>query len=589
MRENPGSRLPRQRTPWHSLALPAVVSAALAAVAAAVYRNVAGFSFVFDDGGFILSNPPILGGLSRESVRWAFTTTYTANWHPLTWLSHLLDVSLFGLAPGPPHVVNLLFHLVNTVVLFHLWRRLTGTLWRSAFVAALFAVHPLHVESVAWVSERKDVLSALFWLLAIAAYVRYVARRTPVRYLLVALLLALGFMAKAMVATLPVVLLLLDWWPLGRLRSGRPGEVAWRAPLLEKAPFLAIAAAGSLVAVYAQRSGGALASVSVYQPAWRAANAVISYAVYLVKTAWPSGLAVFYPFRLEPPPLWQTAGAFLLAAALSVAAAALVRRAPFFFLGWAWYLVTLLPVIGLIQVGGQARADRYLYLPMIGLGVAAAWGLPALFRRLRIGDAALPGLAVAALVALAVTASRQVEHWRTNATLFQHALAVTRENWVAHGFLGAEELRLGRPQEATEHYREAVRINPASADMLYNLALAHGESGRLEEAVREFQMALHRNPSMTEARYRLGVFLVRSGRIPEALESLRAAARALPARVEVWNDLGDAAFRLGLFAEAEAAFQEALRLRPGDALVRWNMQQAQARRTRGKSGGADQP
>jgi tetratricopeptide (TPR) repeat protein len=336
--------------------------------------------------------------------------------------------------------------------------------------------------------------------------------------------------------------------------------------------------------VYAQHSGGALAEVSVYRPAWRAANAVLSYAVYLAKVAWPSGLAVFYPLRIEAPPLWQTAGAFLLVAALSVAAAARAHRAPFVLMGCAWYLVTLLPVIGLIQVGGQARADRYLYLPMIGLGVAVSWGLPALFERLRIRKAALPGLAVAALVALALTASRQAEHWRTNTTLFNHALTVTRDNWVAHSFLGSEEMRLGRPREAVEHYRQAVRINRSSADLHYNLALAYGEISRPEEAIQELRLALHLDPSMAEARYRLGILLVRSARVPEALDALRAAARALPGRAEVWNDLGDAAFRLGLFAEAETAFREALRLRPGDPLTRWNLQQAQARPARETSG-----
>jgi Tfp pilus assembly protein PilF len=572
-----------------SLALPAAVSAVLAASVAAVYRHVGEFSFVFDDGGLILANTPILDGLSKESVRWAFTSTYTANWQPLSWLSHLVDITLFGLRPGPHHVVNLLIHLLNTLLLFHLLRRLTGSLWRSAFVAALFGLHPLHVESVAWVSERKDVLSALLWLLAVGAYLRYIARKTVPRYLLVCLLLALGFMAKAMVVTLPAVLLLIDWWPLGRFGPGPQRAGAWRMLLIEKAPLLAISAAGSLVAVFAQRSGGALASVVVYQPAWRAANAAISYAVYFVQTLWPFGLAAFYPLQISSPPIWKTAGAVLLVAALSVAAAACARRAPALCVGWAWYLITLLPVIGLIQVGGQAHADRYLYLPMIGLGVAAAWALPALFRRLHVPDAAIAGIATVMIAALAAAASRQTEHWRTNTTLFQHALAVTGENWVAHSFLGAEELRRGRTREAAEHYREVVRLNPSSADERYNLALSLGESGRTEEAVQELQVALHLKPSKAEARYRLGVYLARLGRLPEAIDALRAASGAIPGRSDVWTDLGDAAFRLGLFAEAEAAFREALRLRPGDSLARWNLQQAQERRLRANAGTAGRP
>jgi Flp pilus assembly protein TadD len=270
----------------------------------------------------------------------------------------------------------------------------------------------------------------------------------------------------------------------------------------------------------------------------------------------------------------------LLLAAFSGAAVALARRVPAYSVGWAWYLVTLLPVIGLIQVGGQARADRYLYLPMIGLGVAAAWGLPALCRSLQTRGGALAGPAVVALVALSVAASDQAGHWQSNAALFRHAIAMTRENWVAHSFLGAEAGRQGKLQEAMEHYAEAVRINPSSADMRYNLGLAYGETGRQEESIRELRLALHLDPALTEARYRLGVSLARSGRLPEAIETLRAASRALPDRFEVWNDLGDASFRLARFDEAEAAFGQALRLRPGDALVRWNLQQARARRTR---------
>jgi tetratricopeptide (TPR) repeat protein len=566
------------RGPRRSFAPSAAVAAALAAVGAVIYRNVGEYAFVFDDGGFIVSNAPIQGGLSWESVRWAFTATHTANWHPLTWLSHLLDVTLFGLDPGPPHLVNVLIHLVNTVLLFHLLRRLTGALWRSAFVAAIFAAHPLHVESVAWVSERKDVLSALLWLLATTAYARYASRRSAARYLLVVVLLALGFTAKAMVVTLPVVFLLLDWWPLGRVPPGRRAWSAWRTLLLEKLPLLAISAAGAIAAVHAQRSGGALASFAVYQPAWRAANAVISYVVYLIDALWPAGLAAYYPFRIEAPSVWQTAGAALLVAGLTGASAWLARRVPSCAMGWAWYLLTLLPVIGLVQVGGQARADRYMYLPLIGLTVAAVWGLAAVSRRLRMRPAVLAGPAAAVLVLLSVTASLQAEHWRSNATLFQHAVAVTRDNWVAHNFLGVAAGREGRLEEAMAHYREAVRINPSSADMRYNLGLAFGEMGRQDDAIRELRLALHLDPTLTEARYRLGVSLSRAGRLPEALETLRAAARAFPDRFDVWNDTGDAAFRLGRFAEAEAAFAEALRLRPGDALVRWNLQQARERR-----------
>ncbi|HEY6000287.1 MAG TPA: tetratricopeptide repeat protein [bacterium] len=562
------------------LALPAAVAAVLALAVAGVYRHAGGFAFVFDDGGFILGNPRVTGGLSVESARWALTATYTANWHPLTWLSHLLDVSLFGLRPGPPHLVNVVIHAVNTVLVLLVLRRLTGTLWPGAFAAALFGVHPLHVESVAWVSERKDVLSALLWLLATAAYVRYAARRSVARYLLVCLLFALGLAAKAMVVTLPAVLLLLDFWPLGRLGPAARGGGRWRAPLLEKVPLLAISAAGSLLAIFAQRDSGALASGEVYRLAWRAANAAISYAVYLGKTLWPAGLAAYYSFRLEAPPASETAAAALLLLCLSAAALALARRAPWLAAGWGWYLVTLLPVIGLIQVGGQARADRYLYLPMIGLAIVAAWGAPALAARLHRAPTALAAPAAVALLALAAAGSLQAGYWRSNETLFRHALAVTRDNWLAHSFLGAEARKRGDAQAAVAHYREAVRGNTASADMRYNLGLALAEAGLTAEAISELRMALHLNPAKAEATLLLARSLALAGDVPAALATFRAAARLMPDRADVWNDLGNAAFRFGALPEAEAAFSQAVRLQPGSPLYRWNLQQAQAPRAR---------
>jgi tetratricopeptide (TPR) repeat protein len=571
-----GLALPAAR----GLALPAALAAALAAAVAGVYRHAGEFAFVFDDGGFIVNNPDVAGGLSARSLRWALTATYTANWHPLTWLSHLLDVSLFGLRPGPPHLVNVFIHALNTVLVLLLLRRLTGRLWPSAFAAALFGVHPLHVESVAWISERKDVLSALLWLLATAAYVRYAARRSVARYLPVWLLFALGLAAKAMVVTLPAALLLLDFWPLGRLRPGARGGGAARAALLDKVPLLAVSAAGSLLTIYAQRGSGALASGEVYRLAWRAANAAISYAVYLGKTLWPAGLAAYYTFHLEAPPAGQTVAAALLLLALCGAALALARRAPWLAAGWGWYLVTLLPVIGLIQVGGQARADRYLYLPMIGLAIVAAWGTPALAARLRLAPTALAVPAAAALLAFAAAGSLQAGYWRSNETLFTHALAVTRDNWLAHSFLGAEARNRGDAQGAVAHYLEAVRGNAASADMRYNLGLALTEAGLTAEGIGELRMALHLNPAKAEARLLLARSLARSGQIPEALESFRAAVRLYPARADVWNDLGDTAFRLGLLPEAAAAFGQAVRLDPGSPFYRWNLQQAQAGRAR---------
>ncbi|HEY5998414.1 MAG TPA: tetratricopeptide repeat protein [bacterium] len=567
------------------LLLPAAVATALAAGVTGIYRHVGEFSFVFDDGGFILDNPRVQDGLTLESVRWAMTATHTANWQPLTWLSHLADISLFGVRPGPAHVVNVLIHLLNCLLILTLLRRLTGALWPSSFVAMLFAVHPLHIESVAWVSERKDVLSALCWLLATWAYVRYVARGGIARYLVVCLLFALGVTAKAMVVTLPVTLLLLDWWPLGRLAPGTGRSPRWRAVLLEKVPLLAISAAASLVAIAAQRRGGALASPELYRPAWRVANAAISYAVYLGKTLWPAGLAVYYPFPLETRFVVSTAGAALLVLSLTGVAAGCARRNPAVLTGWVWYLVGLLPVLGLIQVGGQARADRYLYLPMIGLGIAAGWGAQPLAGRLRHARTALAAPALATLALFALIATHQVEYWRTNEALFRHALAVTKDNWIAHSFLGWKARRDGDVQAAIGHYREAVRINPSSSDMRFNLGLALIDAGNAVEAAGEVRAALLFDPALAEARYWLAVSLLQAQQFPEALENFRAAARLFPERAVVWNGLGEAALRLGLFAEAESAFREAVRLQPGATLFQRNLRHLLARRRQGA--GAD--
>jgi tetratricopeptide (TPR) repeat protein len=459
---------------------PLLFAAGLVLLTALVYAPVLRHGFVnYDDNLYVSGNPVVRQGLTWEGLRWAWTAAVACNWHPVTMLSHMLDVELYGVRPGWHHLTNLLLHLANVVLLFEVLRRMTGATWRSAAVAALFAVHPLHVESVAWISERKDVLSGLFFLLTLGAWLRYVRRPAAGRYLLALLAFALGLLAKPMLITLPFVLLLLDVWPLGRLPlAAMPAASerterrrALRALLLEKLPFVVLAVAVSAVALYTQR--GAMASLAALPLRRRAANALVSYVVYLGKSLWPSRLAVIYPL---PPsiPLWKAALAAALLAALTALALARLRRAPWLAVGWLWFAGMLAPVSGLVQVGRQAMADRYTYLPSIGLFIAVVWSAHALAQAALPGElpargpgatrrALLGAGAAVVIAALALTARVQVGAWRDSLTLFRHAAAVTDGNYVAAFHLG-EELRMrGDRAEARRYYREALRIRPTLA------------------------------------------------------------------------------------------------------------------------------
>jgi tetratricopeptide (TPR) repeat protein len=546
----------------------------LALLTGIVFREVRSFAFVFDDEAFIRLNEHVLGGLRPEGLRWAFTTGFTANWHPVTWVSHMLDVQLFGVNAGAHHLVNLLLHVVTVVLLLLVLRRLTGTLWRSAFVAALFAVHPAHVESVAWVAERKDVLSALFWVLALGAYLRYARRPGRGRLALAASLFALGLMSKPMVVTFPLALLLLDWWPLGRLRLSPGRAVPLRRLALEKVPFVLLAVATAAVTFLTQQSSGAVGSSIVYRPAWRVAHALVSYAAYLGTAAWPLKLAFFYPYRPGPVPAAQLFGTGALLALLTLLAVTARARRPALLLGWGWFLVTLLPVIGLVQVGGQAMADRYLYLPLIGLGVAAAWGWDA-GRGVRRAWAGALGLgSILVVIVFAAAAALQAEQWRTPESLFRHALAVTEENWVANEALAVELNRQGRKAEAVGLLREAARINP-SALQRAKLESAIADLG-LKDQVHDYRSQLAGRPATAQEYYRLGSGLVLIGEYTEALAAFERANGLAPGNPETLNDLGSALAIVGRWREAEAAFREALRLRPGFPAAQRNLERTLA-------------
>jgi tetratricopeptide (TPR) repeat protein len=537
---------------------------ALAVLVVAVFAGVLRNGFVWDDRQYILDNARVAGGLSAGAVRWALTATDAGNWHPLTWLSHLLDVTFFGLDPRGPHLVNVLLHLGNTLALATLLLRLTGARRPSLLVAALFAVHPLHVESVAWIAERKDVLSTLFGLLAALAYCRFANRPGVARYAAVALLLAASLAAKQMLVTLPCALLLLDWWPLGRLRAG-----GWRRAIAEKIPLLAVCAIFSFLALQAQAGAR-----SEYPLPARFSNAAVSYLGYLGNTVAPADLAAFYPHPVQALPAGKTAAAALALAAVTAAAVAARRRVPWLATGWLWFLGTLVPVIGIVQVGEQALADRYTYIPMVGLLVAAVWSASGVLRGMRL---AFPAAAAAAVtVAFSAASAAQVGRWRDDLTLFTHAAAVTRGNWAAQFQLGSEFQRLGRLPEAIAHYREALRDRPGFSEALDNLGLALAATGDAAGAEASYRAAIRADPRNAEAYNNLGGLLMAAGRDVEARTSFLQALQVKPEAPEPRLNLGLALLRQGRAAEAEAALAAVVRACPtwrsaraalGDALA----------------------
>ena len=553
----------------------------LAVLIAAVYWPVGHAGFLtYDDAQYVTANPHVQAGLTIRDVMWAFTAYHSANWHPLTWLSHALDCECFGRNAGGHHAVSVLLHVANTVLLFLVLRRMTGATWRSAGVAALFGVHPLHVESVAWVAERKDVLSGLFWMLALWGYVRYVERPTRGRYAMVVGWYAMGLMAKPMVVTLPFVLLLLDYWPLGRTRwrrsaVGNNAPLRFGALVREKLPFLALAAVSCGVTIWAQHSGGAISSLERLPLGARMANAVVSYARYMEKAAWPSGLAIFYPYQAWPPRVVIVAGAILVAVSGTVIWRA--RCQPHLAVGWFWFLGVLAPAIGLVQVGGQSMADRYTYLPLIGLFIMLCWSVPS--RAMERWDLKVITCDAAAVVlaVCAVLSRGQVEYWKDSETLFRHALDVTRDNWLAHYNLGIALEQTGKTEEAIAHYEQALRIKPNYAEAHNNLGVMFEHQDKLPEAIAHYEQALRIKPDSGGAHNNLGVALVRLGRMQEAMEHFEQALRINPDDAKAYYNLGVVLAQAGRISEAIAHYDQALRLKPDFAEARNALARLQAR------------
>ena len=516
----------------------------LALTTLVVFWQVPNYDFVnYDDMAYVAKNPYVRAGLKSESITWAFTKRYHRNWLPLTWLSFMLDSQLFGINASAHHVTNLLLHITNTLLLFGLLKQMTAAPWRSAFVAAAFALHPLHVESVAWISERKDVLSTLFWLLTIATYLCYLKRTSTSWYLLTLLTFALGLMAKPMLVTLPFVLLLLDYWPLrrfqlGHVAAGADGQVTQpvnacsrsRIPyrlIGEKIPFFALSAVFSIVTFLVHQSSGAMVKTSSLSLNFRISNALFSYVRYIGKTLWPRRLAVFYPLG-DTAPIWQAAISAMLLIAISICVVRLARSRRYLPVGWFWYLGTLVPVIGLIQDGEQALADRYTYMPLTGLFIIISWGLPDLLTKWRHRRIVLGVSMPIILLALAICTSLQLRHWRNSITLFQHALHVTEDNYVAHFSLAKPLYEQKKYDQSIVHSSEVLHLRPNHTLAYYGHALTLIKLGRDKEAIDNCKKAVQLRPDFVGARYKLAVLLCKHGKTDEAIAECRMILQINP-------------------------------------------------------------
>jgi tetratricopeptide (TPR) repeat protein len=546
-----------------------LVGLALLGLVAAVFHPVREHDFVeYDDDVYITGNPNLRSGLTPENLVRAFAEPYEANWIPLTWISFQLDYELYGLEPGGYLFTNIILHALSTLLLFASLVRMTRNTWPSAFVAAVFAVHPLHVESVAWVAERKDALAGLFWMLGMLAWARYAERPSLGAYAVVALCLALGLLSKPSVVTLPFALLLLDYWPLRRLA---PAGAATPWPLdrarvvgavLEKLPLLALVAAASAVTFVVQRATGDMAGSEQLPFDQRFANAAVSYVVYIANSVWPSGLAVFYPHPLDGLSAWQVWGSIALLTLVSALVLRWARTLPYLAVGWLWYLGTLVPMIGLVQVGLQARADRYMYLPLVGLAIAVAWGAADLASLRRGTRRIVAAAGVAAVVGLGCAAWQQVQTWRDAVTLFERAIAVTDGNFLAHKNLADGLLQRGRVDEAELHYREALRLRPGWSEARLGRADVLAAQGRIREALSSYEQELKRNPDDTRVAGRYGLALLRTGRFITARDLLERALADHDGVPELHAGMAVATSQLGDFERAVHHGRAALRLDP---------------------------
>jgi len=543
------------------------IYAALTLATLAVFWQVHRFEFLnYDDQIYVDKNEHISPGLTREGIVWVFTHAHGNNWHPLTGLSHMLDCELFGLDAGWHHMVNVLFHIANTLLLFTVLRQMTGAIWQSAFTAALFALHPLHVESVTWISERKDVLSTLFLLLTLAAYFRYVKHPKAGWYILSLVFFSFGLMSKPMLVTLPFVLLLLDYWPLERLNRNN-----LRHLIFEKMPFFVFASVSSVVTLLVQQSTGAVANIQQRSFDARLGNGVLSYIRYIQKMFWPSKLAVIYPVPGEAASLFQVLGAALLLLIISVLVICFFTKYKYLFVGWFWYLGTLVPVIGVVQVGTQTHADRYTYISLAGLFIIAAWGFNDLLVYYHFRKKLSALIACTVLSVLAICSTLQIRYWRNSLTLFEHAAAVTNKNYIAHTNIGFAIMDQNRLDEAINHFREALRIRPGDAEAYNALGAALTKLGRFQEAAEACRSAIKIRADYAEAYNNLGTIYIQLGRCEEAIEVSQQAIRIMPNYPTAYSNIGVVYTQLGRWAEAIEAFKQAVKIKPDYAKGHFNL------------------
>ena len=592
---------------------------ALAVVTFAIYAQVIGHQFItLDDPTYIQENPMVNRGVTLAGLVWAFTTFHATNWHPLTWISHMVDCQLFGMNAGRHLLLNAVIHTANTLLLFWFLLRTTHARWPSALVAALFALHPLHVESVAWASERKDTLSTFFGLLSLIAYVRYAEAPSMRRYTWIAITLVLGLLVKPMLVTWPLLMLLLDYWPLGRFRGQRRNQRLRRAShskaatatalVWEKLPLFALVAASAVITFVAQSHGGAVRTLAHDPIAVRLPNAVVSYAKYLLLTFWPNDLAVYYPFAGITA--WQIIGAVFLLIGITVFCVSQRKIRPCLVVGWLWFLGTLVPVIGIVQVGGQIMADRYFYVPSIGLFITLVFGLADIGKSWRVAPALSAGIAAGILLILATLTNAQIQRWRDSFTLFEHTLAVTPPNLRIEYNLGVALGASDRYDEAAAHFAKALQVDPNFYDGLVAMGVTCAHQGRLPEGIEYFQAAIRLQPDIPKAHVQLahalwtesrneaaleemdrasklapkdaairadfGLALALVGRTPEAIEQLHEALQLNPNSAEAHNNLGLALLASGQARESIAEFEAAMHLKPELKGTAENLQRAQA-------------
>jgi protein O-mannosyl-transferase len=546
----------------------------LAVMTFAIYAQVIGHQFItLDDDSYIKENLMVNRGITLGGFAWAFTTFHAGNWHPLTWIAHMIDSQLFGMNAGGHLLVNALIHVANTLLLFWFLLRTTHARWPSALVAALFALHPLHVESVAWASERKDTLSTFFGLLSLIAYVRYAEERSSRQYAWTSVTLALGLLAKPMLVTWPFVMLLLDYWPLRRFELTSRNEVATKLWLLvrEKLPLFALVAASAVITSIAQSHAGAVRTFTDFPIALRLSNALVSYAKYLLLTFWPNDLTVYYSLAPAGIPAWQIIGAAFLLIGITAFCLFQGKIRPYLIVGWLWFLGTLVPVIGLVQVGGQSMADRYFYIPSIGLFIAVVFGLADIAKSWRVAPSLSAGIAGGVLLIVATLTNAQIHLWSNSFTLFKHALAVAPPDLHVENGLGLAMGGSGRYDEAAAHFEKALQIRPDDYLSLLNIGATRYYQGRLPEAVEYYQAAIRSQPDAPKGHNLLGMALAAQNRKEAALDEMRRASELAPKDADIRNNLGLALAGLGRIPEAIDQLHEALRLNPNNAEAHSNL------------------